>query len=200
MRYALVAGVAASAAALSCWPLAAARAAPILYTETTTASGTLGGTSFKDRPLTVAYLGDTNNIISPGPFVQQEPGGVAGFYLSGIAAGVFNGGTAAALLFPSQSAFGIGGTSTNPNLVPPGTNGPGGSTAQGLILGLNNPAFASYNLATSLGPITGPGVLQSDPAAGGNGTPATFSTTSGDLTLTKVGTVTFTATQVTANK
>ena len=37
-------------------------------------------------------------------------------------------------------------------------------------------------------------MLQSDQAAGGNGAPATYATTSGNLTLTKVGTVKFTAT------
>lgn len=197
MHYALTACVAASAAALSCLPLKAAQAEPILYTETTTASGTLGSKSFKDRPLTVHYLGDTANVASPVPTLIQDTGGVATFYISDVGAGAFTGGQAVALLFKPSNGFAIGANSTNPNLLP-GGNGAGGN-AQGVILGTSNPALAGYGMINPIGPLTGPGVLQSSPAAGGNGTPVSFATTSGNLTLLTVGTVTLTVTLVNPN-
>lgn len=198
MHYALTACVAASAVALSCLPLKAAQAEPILYTETTTASGTLGSKSFKDRPFTVHYLGDTANVVSPVPTLIQDTGGVATFYIPDVGAGAFTGGQAVALLFKPSNGFAIGANSTNPNLLP-GVNGPGGN-AQGVILGTSSPALAGYGLTTPIGPVTGPGVLQSSPAAGGNGTPVSFATTSGNLTLLTVGTVTLTVTLVDQNK
>lgn len=175
-----------------------ARAEPVLYTETTTASGMLGTKSFKDRPLTVYYLGDTSNIINPSPGIIEETGGVAGFRLSidnkddDEAAGIFTGGAPAVLLIQFQNAFVIGANSTNPNLNPPGANGPGGRAA-GDILSLNSPALAGYRLNTAIGPIVGPGVIQSNPIAGTNGVGATFASTAGDLTLAAVGNVTFKA-------
>jgi len=154
MRYALTACVAA--AALSCLPLKAAQAEPILYTETTTASGTLGGKSFKDRPLIVHYLGDTANVASPVPTLIQDTGGVASFYISDVGAGAFTGGQAVALLFKPSNGFAIGANSTNPNLLP-GVNGAGGN-AQGVILGTSNPALAGYGMTTPIGPLMGIGV------------------------------------------
>ena len=171
-----------------------ARAEPILYTETTTASGTLGSKSFKDRQLTIYYLGDTSTVINPTPGIFEETGGIAGFRLSDDDkdAGIFTGGAPVTLAIRFQNAFVIGANSTNPNLNPPGATGPGGRAA-GDILALNNPALANYDLRTSIGPIVGPGVIQSNPLAGTNGVGATFSTTAGDLTLLAVGNVKFKA-------
>lgn len=185
MRYALTAAAALSLMAFQ----GVAQAEPIQYTEKATVSGTLGSESFTDKQIIVAYTGDTANVISPAPGVLQNSGGVAAFYLRGIGAGTFNGGIA--LLIKPQSGFAIAAISTNPNLVP---NAPGGNSAGGDILGTNNPAFASYNLITPLGPLVGPSVLQSNPAAGSNGVAATFATTAGNLTLTSAGDVTFQAT------
>lgn len=186
MRYAYTAaGIALSLLAFR----GTAQAEPIQYTERATASGTLGSESFTNRQIVVSYTGDTANVSSPAPGVLQNSGGVAAFYLRGVGAGTFKGGIA--LLIKLQSGFSIAAISTNPNLVP---NAPGGNSAGGDVLGTNNPALASYNLATPLGPLVGPSVLQSNPAAGSNGVPGTFSTTAGNLTLTSAGNVRFLAT------
>ena len=190
MHYAFTTGAAAALALLATQGVA--RAEPILYSETTTASGTLGGKSFENRPLAVYYLGDTTNISNPIPTFFQNTGGLAGFRLSDEGheddAGIFTGGMPVALIFKPSNGFAIGANSTNLNLNPPGQNGPGGRAA-GIILGTSSPALASYTLQTAIGPVVGPGVIQSDPSAGSGGVAATFTTTAGDLLLTKVGNV-----------
>ena len=169
-----------------------AQAEPIVYSEVTTASGTLGHESFVNKKLVVTYTGDTASISAPVPGVLQNTGGIAAFHLVDVGAGTLNGGGAVAIVISAQNGFAIGANSTNPNLSP-GQNGPGGNPAGGVVLGVNNPAFAGYKLTTALGPLVGAGVLQSNPAAGGNGTPATFSTTAGNLTLTSAANVRFLA-------
>ena len=49
------------------------QAAPITYTETSIASGTLGGTPFTNALVTVEFTADTSGVIEPlpGVFVNQ---------------------------------------------------------------------------------------------------------------------------------
>src|SRR5579862_1176439 len=68
-----------------------ASAAPITYTETLTASGTLGGTTFTDALVTVTLTGDTSNVTA-GPVPHTDVlvnTGSATVSVSGIGTGTF---------------------------------------------------------------------------------------------------------------
>ena len=156
-----------------------AGAAPITYTETTTATGTLGGTAFTNSQVTVSFAGDTSGVTSLAPGVLINPAGVATVTVAGLSAATFTGtGIAAA----DDQAFGGAGIGAEGSGPPPSA-GQGGSPP--LILGTNAAAFATYDLTSAIGPVTGSSTI----AAG-----SSYQTSSGAFVLNSAGNATFTAT------
>jgi len=141
----------------------ATRADAITITETTTASGSLNGTAFTDASVTLAFVGDTANLTGlslPGSVTVSVPGvGDDGLILFRPMAFVFQGGPWAGI-----------------------AEGPPDDTA---VLLTVNPAFSDYDLTTSIGPLSGPGIFNPG-FQFGTGSQGTFD-------LTAIGPVTFTA-------
>jgi hypothetical protein len=168
------------AAALSC---SVAHATSITYSLTTTASGTLDGSSFTSAKVTVTLTGDTANA-GPGPVpytAVDVNSGSATVNVSGIGTDTF---TDQIVVVDTLSDSSLGGVPADALLILDYTTGTG-------ILVETGSVFSSYNLATSLGPITGMGGV----ASGSAMTPV-FPTTAGDLTWAvgqSLGTSTFTA-------
>lgn len=154
-----------------------AGAASITYTEATTGTGTLGSTAFTDSAITVSFAGDTSGVVTLAPGVLINPAGVASVTVAGLGTATFVGSGVAAVDDQALEGAGIGAEGGGP----PST-GQGGPPP--LILGTDAPAFATYDLASAVGPITGPATI--DPSAA-------FPTTRGALVLTSAGDATFTA-------
>ena len=158
------------------------QAATITYTETSIASGTLGGTPFTDALVTIELTGDTSGVIEPEPVALPgffSNAGIATLTIDGLGTATFNSPDGySAILFPPAAipicpCFSIfeGGTG---------------------IFGLFDPSLTGYDLRSAFGPLTSTGGgLATNP----DGSPVAFSTTAGILFLTDGGdSVTFTAT------
>jgi len=109
-----------------------ALAAPITYTISGTGTGTVGATPFTSAAYTISVVGDTT-AITGGPTYSNVVTGtmtIAGIGTATISEPirVFNNQT--------NTAFGVGRPSAD-------------------LLDVVDPAFATYALATSLGPISG---------------------------------------------
>ena len=114
-----------------------ASATPITYTQTSITSGMIGNTTFTNATVTITQVSDTTAVFSSfGMF--ENFAGVSTVTISGI-------GTAT---FTNTVGFFV-----DPNF------GPGTvtffDTIDGFGLGVFDSAFATYNLQTSIGPITG---------------------------------------------
>lgn len=168
------------AAALSC---SVAHATSITYSLTKTASGTLDGSSFTNAQVTVTLTGDTANA-GPGPVPYTAivvNSGSATVNVSGIGTDTF---TDQIVILDTLSDNSLGGVPADAVLILDYTTDTG-------ILVQTGSVFSNYNLATSLGPITGMGGV-----ASGSAITPVFPTTAGDLTWTigqSLGTSTFTA-------
>jgi hypothetical protein len=129
---------AALIAALSCvLPLAAAHATPMDYTFTGTGGGTINGTAFTGT-FTFVFDGNTANIVPFG--TEWELPNVGGTFTEG--------GTTYSL---DPISIGI---IVNPDSSFPRAGFFNNDVTNGLTM--NNSAFAGYDLATPLGPITAP--------------------------------------------
>jgi hypothetical protein len=161
-----------------------ASAAPITYTLTTTATGTLGASPFTDALVSVTLTGDTTNVTAgPPPYtdVVVNPGS-ATVSVSGLGTGMFT--DSIEIVDTLSDTAVLGGPAV---LILDNTSGTG-------ILLQTGSVFTSYDLRTSLGPITGTGGV----ASGSHMTPI-FPTTAGNLTWAvgqSLGTSTFTASTV----
>jgi hypothetical protein len=147
-----------------------AQADPITYTVSGTASGSLGANPFTNAAVTVTAAADASAIVNHGAGFFDVPSLAATVSVSGLGTATF---TVPTRTFTNQPIGGAGiGTSTGIN--PPD-----------ILDTLGNPALTTYDLSTSIGPLTGtPGF--------NSGTH--FATTSGDLVLNSVsGNTTFTA-------
>jgi hypothetical protein len=150
-----------------------AQASPIIYTEQATGSGSLGPSVFSNALVTITFTGDTINVQQL-PFGFSNGVGTSTVNISGIGTAVF--------------------TNTMQVFVGPQNNGPlppAAGIAQnygpiGDVLITVNPVFASYDLSTPIGPITGPPSFDAS-------IPIT-PTNLGDFSLTSAGNSTFTAT------
>jgi hypothetical protein len=154
-----------AAAAVAC-VAGGALAAPITYTFSGTASGTLDGVPFTDAAFTATASGDTANIVQASPGTYCNDLGTVTITIGGV-------GTV---------------TTTGPNLVFSNTGNEvwgfeNGTCAASVTdwLDVNDPASAAYHLDVAIGPSTG----TSD---GGS----TVATSGGDLDLASVP-LTFTA-------
>jgi PEP-CTERM motif len=147
-----------------------ADASLITYTETDTASGSLGGTPFTDALVTIVFTGDTADVTGGGGVFFNEVGTVT-VTVAGLGTATF---TDSMEINANQSII--------PSFV-----GIGDNTVAGTILGTESAGLSSYDLMTSIGPVSGIAVL--------NPGHHTFNTTSGDFTLTSdvAGTSIFTA-------
>jgi hypothetical protein len=149
-----------------------AQADTITYTESATASGSLGGTPFSDSLITLTFVGDTANIVSSPSFYSIA--------LGSITIGVSSLGTLATLTDPGY-------------VFDAQLGGPSGSGAAGFhdssvsldILDITDPAFGSYNLATTIGPITDTELFNAG---------ISFETNSGALIIYSASDSTFSAT------
>jgi hypothetical protein len=162
------------AAIISVLCVANAKAVPITYTESATVSGTLTPVSgpvitFTDAQLTLTGTGDTANVIGGvfAPFFENAV--TATFIVGGAGAGTF---TNNIMVFSDQIAAAAGFFDRS--------LGRSGET----ILRTTDAAFATYALATSIGPITGSSLFPSG---------VSFATTAGGLIINSAGDATFTA-------
>lgn len=114
-------------------PLTAA-AGPITYTEVFTASGTVNGTPF-DGTVTFTYTSDTTLVYECGSPIFCTPQGTASFSIQGIGAGAFKD---PFYVFDDQG------------------NGVAGFADGNVddIVDLSNPAFATYDLKSAIGPLS----------------------------------------------
>jgi hypothetical protein len=147
-------------------------ATPITYTEIVTGTGTLDTTPFTNALVTVTLTGDTTTVLSSGgPFGPCTPC----FTNAGIA---------------TVNVFGVGTDTFTDSMVVwdnPAVNSISivDVAIPGAVLYINNSVFSTYQLTTSIGPVSSaPGLFIH-----------VYPTTLGNFTLTSVGaTATFTAT------
>jgi hypothetical protein len=162
--------------------VAPAEAVPITYTESATASGSLGGVAFSNALVTIRLTSDTANVMPfvPVPSILLNVG-TATVTIAGLGDATFNNpnGYAASAVPPPFAV----------NIFPAFVIAQFDNAAQDSfthILGLEDPALQEYDLASAFGPLTGTGI----PVAGSE----KFGTTRGDLVLTSGSeTVRFTA-------
>jgi hypothetical protein len=150
-------------------------AVPITYIEQATASGSLGGIMFTNASVTLRMLNDTTHVIGAPPLFENF----------GTATVSLNGGPAVTFTDPLIEVF----SAQAP--LPPGTPPTVGFSDVTRMLDILDGAsssFATYDLKTAIGPISG------DPAP--TSFDQSFATTGGAFILTSVlGNVsTFTAT------
>ena len=143
-----------------------ASATPITYTETdTAATGSLNGVNFTDASILLTMNNDTTNVTGGAPFFENI--GTVTVSVNGGAAVTFTDSTE---VFSNQSVHAVGFEDLTISLD---------------ILDDESASFATYDLTTSIGPITGAALFNSGRA---------FATTGGDFILDNVGDSTFTAT------
>lgn len=158
-----------------------AQADPVTYTISSAVSGTLGGTPFTDALVTVTLTGDTADI-TPGPTPYTDVvvnAGNATVDVSGIGTATFTDSILIVDTLSDTTIFGV-----------PAVLFLDYTTGTGIMLQTGS-VFTTYDLASSLGPITGSGGV----ASGSSMTPV-FPTTDGDLTWDvgqSLGPSTFTA-------
>jgi len=147
-----------------------ASAGPITYTEQTTGSGSLGGSSFTNALVTFVLVGDTSTIYSDAPGVFRDLG-TATVTVAGIGTAAFTD----QMGFASIQAWPLAGIFDH-------TMGDFG------LLFTIDPSLATYSLATAIGPVSSQAFYE----------PLSFPTAEGDfiLTGTATGVSTFNATTV----
>jgi hypothetical protein len=113
-----------------------ANATTLRYSESTTASGTLGGSAFTDSQVTLSFYGDTSNIVDNAGLFSNAVGTIAITIASlGVTADL----TDAGAVFDNQAPCFAGFID---------------STTGTVILQTFSGAFLVYDLTTPIGPIT----------------------------------------------
>jgi hypothetical protein len=157
------------------WTSLPALADGITYTETTVASGSLGGASFSGALVTIMLVGDPTTSTT-GIFGELEVFGPATVTVEGIGTASF---TDSLAVFDNQ-AIGVAGILDSSGLGGIGLD----------VLDSIDPAFGTYDLTTNIGPITGSSLFNPDDGS----CFACFATTDGNFVLTSnSGTSTFSA-------
>ena len=140
-----------------------AHADSIVVTDTTTATGSLDGIAFTNALVTLTLTGDTANVT-----------GTVAFVLPGIA---------------TVSVAGVSDTFTDNVMAvvnnSVGDGGFGDFTNKGGLLFTINPAFLTYDLTSSIGPLSGTSGIDHG---------VLFLTSGGVFDMTSAGISTFTAT------
>lgn len=153
------------------WTSSPALADSATYTETTVASGSLGGASFSDALVTITLFGDTSTSTT-GIFGALEVSGPATVTVDGIGTASF---TDSLAVFDNQP-YGVAGIFDSSLFLD--------------VLDTTDPAFGTYDLTTNIGPITDSSLFNPDD---GSCSSACFATTDGNFVLTNSGTSTFSA-------
>lgn len=163
--------------------VAHATAVPITYTETAVIVGSLNGVDFEGAQITISESGDTDNIVHGMPccFRNNLGTNTVTFALAGFGTGTFT--DLVSVVVNQTNTHGFPGEPET------GISGAGFSdfTSGLLILWTEHPAFASWDLSTDIGPLTGPGFCNCDPIAA-----ISFPTTLGLLHISAID-PTFTA-------
>jgi hypothetical protein len=146
-----------------------APAAPITYTFSATGSGWLGDTPFYNSFFQLTATADTSQISNPSPGLFRVTDSIATVSVSGLATATFD---ITTINVDNQSLSRVGFSDPVQSLA---------------ILFVDNPAFATYDLSTVIGPLSGPPVFNYGDK---------FLTSSGNFSLTEVSTVTFEASVV----
>lgn len=160
----------ATVAALLCGARQA-NADGITYTESDTATGSIGGQGFTNALVTLTFVGNTSNVTSPSAGLFFNSVGTASVTIGGI--GTF--------LFTTVEVF------DNQNVPFAGFD----DASQGtfILLATTDPSFLTYDLTTGIGPITNGVTFNSG---------LSFATSGGSLILDSAGAnSTFTATATT---
>lgn len=118
--------------------VSAANATAITYTDTATASGTIGTTSFSNQTVTVSFVGDTTNVINSFP----------GLYKNTIGSAFITIGAGSAILFTDSMEF---------------FDWQNGDAAAGIVdldlsasvLDTFSDLFKTYTGTLTIGPVTG---------------------------------------------
>ncbi len=148
-----------------------ASAGTITYTEQAVASGTLGTNTFTGATVILTMTGDTTNVTGGAGFFTNSVGTFTVF-VSGIGTGTLTG---------SPYVF------SNQVFSPHPAAGFYDTAQVGSILDTFSDVFATYDLTTAIGPITGDPFIRPD---------LFFSTSLGALNIQSAGQSTFTATTV----
>jgi len=160
---------------------APSQAAPIAYTITAIASGTLGGTPFSNALMTMTLVSDTLTVFQPLPNDLPElfaNPGTATVTIAGLGTATFNDpGGYAAIMFPVVDEIPIPSLGIWEDVDIAANRGTG-------ILGIGSNSLAGYNLRSPLGPLAG---ASSGGAHEPDGTPVAYSTNRGGLTITSTG-------------
>lgn len=143
-----------------------ANATVLMYSESTTASGTLGGSTFTDSQITLTFYGDTANIIDNAELFTNTVGTIA---INIASLGVTANLTDAGGIFDNQ---------------PPCFAGFIDSTTGTVILETFSGAFFTYDLTTPIGPITDSAIINAG---------ASFATDHGAFIISSAGESVFTA-------
>jgi hypothetical protein len=162
----------ATAAVLLCGARQA-NADGITYTESDTATGSIGLINFTNALVTLTFVGDTSNVTNPAAGFFSNSVGTATVTISGLGTFAF---TVPMEAFDNQAYPAAGIADASPSL--------------GSEMDTVNTAFGTYDLTTAIGPITDKSLL-------GNGFSGS-ATTAGNLVFSSDnGTSTFTATVTT---
>lgn len=124
-------------------PAPRAVAAPITYTFHGILSGALGDSQFTEAPFTITATGDTASIVQSGPQFSLDTDS-ATFSITGVGSGTFT--------IPTRvfDARGVVLNSQGPiDILAVGRAGLFGDP----LMVFTNPAFATYDLSTPLGPL-----------------------------------------------
>jgi hypothetical protein len=141
MKTSVLVAVSALACVLGVMIAVVAKASPITFTDITTASGTIGSTSFTNDPITISAASDTSGIVPiSGGFSLDDSS--ASVTIGSL--GTFNF-TTGTRFFVNNTVVGFSRSST---------------LGADLIDGPSNPAFSSWAMLTSIGPFTGIGIIQ----------------------------------------
>ena len=108
------------------------------YTEIATGTGTLNGTSFSDQVVTITLVGDTSNLLNGGSTLFVP--GSATVNVSGVGTDTFTD-----TIKAFRTNFG--------SFVEAGIEDD--TLAELVILASENAAFASYDLTSPIGPLSG---------------------------------------------
>ena len=113
-----------------------ANADGITYTESATATGIIGTTSFTRALVTITFTGDTSNVTEPSLGLFLNTVGTATVTIGGVGTFAF---TDSLNVFDNQTAQAAGITDIH---------------GLGDILDTFNSAFGTYDLTTAIGPVT----------------------------------------------
>jgi PEP-CTERM motif len=159
----------------------AAYAGPITYQISSTASGTIGGTTFTNALVTLTGTGDTNNIVSVFGFAFAAPITTT-VTIQGIGTATINDPTE---ILSSVIPVTIGNLPTLPLVILGRVDSPPALESFTGIAVIGNAGLLGYNLATSFGPITTiPGSIGFIVPCGVAGSDPCLSTSLGTLSFT----------------